>query len=96
LPCRVTGPVEGPEEFVNIPEGRAADTEIIKDVRTIWCTGCRACAVACVTHTGIHGLVVRLKNGEWTPGFTSACLGCAEPPCEAVCHTGCLGGAENV
>ena len=96
LPCRISGPVEGPEEFVNILEGRPAATDIVKDVQTIWCTGCRACAVACVIHTGIHGLVIRLKEGEWTPGFTSSCLSCSDPPCVAVCHTECLPRIENV
>ncbi len=96
LPCRISGPVDAPEEYGNIPESPAVESELTMDVKTIWCTGCRACAVACVIHTGIHGMVVRMKDGEWTPGFTSACLKCSFPPCEAVCHTGCLTAAENV
>ncbi|MCK5116947.1 MAG: molybdopterin-dependent oxidoreductase [Candidatus Aegiribacteria sp.] len=96
LPCRISGPVDAPEEYRNAPAVKSADIEIIEDVQTIWCTGCRACAVACVIHTGIHGIVVRLKDGEWTPGFTSSCLGCSEPPCVAVCHTECLIRTGNV
>ena len=89
LPCRISGPVDVPEGFTDVPKIRS-DGIAVDDVQTIWCTGCRACSVACAAHTGIHGLVVRMKDGEWTPGFTSACLKCSEPPCEAVCHTGCL------
>ncbi|MEA3265618.1 MAG: molybdopterin dinucleotide binding domain-containing protein, partial [Candidatus Fermentibacteria bacterium] len=89
LPCRITGPVEAPAGFADIPERGNCDT-VVEDVQTIWCTGCRACAVACTAHTGVHGLVIRLIDGEWTPGFTSACLECTDPVCEAVCHTKCL------
>ena len=94
LPCMLQGPVDAPADFQDIPINVSG--AVIEDVQTIWCTGCQACAVACTAHTGIKGLTVRLKNGEWTPGFTSSCLKCSEPPCEDVCHTGCLVRKEHV
>lgn len=91
LPCSISGPVEKPVDFLYSSAFVPEKIKIAEEVQTIWCTGCLACSVACVSHTGIHGIVVKLVNGEWTPGFTSLCLQCAEPPCRAVCHTSCLG-----
>jgi anaerobic selenocysteine-containing dehydrogenase len=87
IPCRLSGPVSKPEGF----ETPKAEThEVIRRVNTRWCTGCRACAVACRMHTGLSGITVELFNGSWTPGFTSRCLCCIDPPCRAACHTGAL------
>ena len=96
IPCRVTGPVEAPLGMEDAVPGSRTVEEVTEDVHTVWCTGCQACAVACITHTGVHGLVVRMSEGEWTPGFTSACLKCNDPPCEAICHTGCLAREKSV
>ena len=83
LPCRITAGLGSSGDGIAFPK-------IVRDIDTIWCTGCRACAVACKMHTGANGLIVRMKNGEWTPGFTSSCISCGNPVCVAACHTGAL------
>jgi anaerobic selenocysteine-containing dehydrogenase len=87
IPCRIRGPVEPPPDM---PASKGESAVVIGEVDTVWCTGCRACQVACSMHTGQRGIIVRMKNGEWAPGFTIECLRCADPPCVAACHTRCL------
>lgn len=93
LPCRVSGPAAAPEGF---QAPKTETTRVIRRVNTLWCTGCRACAVACRMHTGLTGIAVEMVDGEWTPGFTSLCLNCPDAPCVAACHTGCLEGDPPV
>lgn len=88
IPCRISGPVQQPCSFkgIDVP----SEPEALREVLTRWCTGCRACSVACVMHTGLQGIRVEMRNGEFTPVFTRACISCDDKPCAAACHTGCL------
>jgi len=90
IPCRISGPVPPPEGMKQVKAGTPVVTG---EIDTIWCTGCRACQVACRMHTGLQGILVVMRNGEWVPGFTTECVRCSAPPCMAACHTGCLGEA---
>ncbi len=89
LPCRVSGPAAPPEGF---QAAKGETHRVQRRVNTLWCTGCRACAVACRMHTGLTGIAIEMVEGEWSPGFTSLCLNCSDAPCAAACHTGCLEG----
>lgn len=90
LRCRLTGPVPPPDGLATAPG--AGSPRVVRRVRTVWCTGCMACAVACRMHTGRRGITVRMEDGELTPCLTAECSGCPSPPCVSVCHTRCLDG----
>ena len=65
------------------------------------CTGCSACAIACMDQNDIDVTKMRpyrrikeieqIENGEVVFGFRSdSCRHCENPPCAAACPVGCL------
>ncbi len=88
IPCRIKGLIDAPPGFPQpvLKEKPAA----VKVVETEWCTGCRACSVACRMHTGLQGVRVEGAGDHFIPVYTSECLDCENPPCRSICHTGCL------
>jgi ferredoxin len=90
LRCRLDGPVPPPDGLATSPG--AGSSRVVRRYRTVWCTGCMACAVTCRMHTGRKGITIRMEDGELTPCLTDECIGCPGAPCVSVCHTRCLDG----
>ena len=99
IPCGISpGPelLPAPDDPLRMPELRAnPGVAIVSE----WCSGCRACELACLQRLsgkrGNGGLVVTERSGEYEsylPVFTSLCLRCPDAPCAAACPTGALTG----
>lgn len=62
------------------------------------CTGCGACAIACMDEKNLHAPLLRkivrkerMESGELQLIFTSqSCFHCVTTPCAAVCPTGSI------
>lgn len=98
IPCAIS---PGPALLPPFPPSEEPDHGDGNPMITVfpeWCSGCRACELACLQRLGKgsgHGGIVVTSEDRggyegYRPRFTALCVSCPAPACAAGCPTGAL------